>query len=78
MAERLLTILRKNAREEVRVYLADGGPTKVVLREFFETPEGDKFPGRYGIKLRLDLLDAVVTAIHRELAQASLSLEAAE
>jgi hypothetical protein len=50
MAEGLLTILRKNAREEVQVFVADDhGQMKVVLREFFEVPEGDKFQGHDGV-----------------------------
>jgi hypothetical protein len=64
MTERLIASIEKNTREVLRVTLDDfKGHRLVSLRVWFKTPEGDLRPGKDGVAIRIDKLDALISAL---------------
>lgn len=59
-----MAVIRKNAREEIRITLDDfKGYQLVNLRVWFDAGNGDYRPGKQGLAFRLDLLPEVLEAL---------------
>lgn len=70
MADELVSSIRKNATEEIRVALTEyNGYQLVNIRVFFDAGEGEMRPGKAGIAFRVEKLpefaDAISAALER-------------
>jgi Transcriptional Coactivator p15 (PC4) len=64
MTDRLIAIIKKNSREEIRVSRGEfNGHDLVNLRVWFEAEDGSKRPGKSGIAFRITLLPEVAAAL---------------
>jgi len=64
MTQRFIASIEKNSREVLRVTLEDfKGHRLVNLRVWFKSTEGDFRPGKHGVAIRIDKLDALISAL---------------
>jgi hypothetical protein len=65
-----IAIIRKNAREELRVSVDEfRGHQLINLRVWFEGEDGQMRPGKQGLALRLELLPDLRAALEKAVAK---------
>jgi hypothetical protein len=65
MADTIVGIIPKNAREELRIGLSDfKGSDLVNLRVWFKAQDGAMRPGNAGVAMRTEKLPEIIAALH--------------
>lgn len=60
----LISNVKKNEREEVRIFLDTyNNHNFVAVRVFYDAGGGEMKPGRQGVSLRPDMLDAILEGL---------------
>jgi hypothetical protein len=72
MTERLIAEIEKNSREQLRITLGEfKGHRLINLRVWFLAEDGKMRPGNSGVAIKIDRLEALISALLRSRGEAN-------